>query len=363
MERRKFLIKTGGVLVAAGAATVVKVPKIIARPKYKWRMVTSWPPALDVLQGNAVRFARIVERMSEGRFKIEVFAAGELIPAFGVFDAVSQGTIEMFNSAAYYWAGKEPATQWFAAMPYGLNAQGMNDWYFQGGGIRLWEETYAPFDLLPRPAGSTGVQMGGWFKKRINSLADFKGLKFRIPGLGGKVIARAGAAVKQYPGSEIFLALERGVIDGTEWVGPHDDLKLGLHKAARYYYYPGWHEPGTMAEFVFNKKAYEGLPSDLRAILDYAAGSCNLMLLADYEVRNAAALSLLRTSYKERVEIHQFPADVLSSMRQLAREVVEEEAVKSPMARKVHGSFTSFQSRLGPWAGISEGSYHRLMGI
>ena len=363
MKRRKFLVKAGGALVAAAAATGVEAPYVIARPSYRWRMVTSWPPAIDVLQGKAVRFSSIVERMSEGRFKIEVFAAGELIPAFGVFDAVSQGTLEMFNSAAYYWAGKEPATQWFAAIPFGLNAQGMNGWYFQGGALGLWEKTYAPFNLVPRPAGSTGVQMGGWFRKKINSMADYQGLKFRIPGLGGKVIAQAGAAVVLTPGGEVFPALERGVIDGTEWVGPHDDMKLGLHNAARYYYYPGWHEPGTTAEFVFSKKAYDRLPSELRAMLDHAAFSCNLQLLADYEMKNAAALSRLQTEYKNKVEILQFPAQVLTTLRKLAKEVVEEEAARSPMARKVHESFASYQAKLSPWAGISEDPYHRLIRI
>ncbi len=361
MQRRKFLVKAGGALVAAAAAATVEAPNVIARPSYRWRMVTSWPPALDVLQGNAVRFSRIVEQMSKGKFIIEVFAAGELIPAFGVFDAVSQGTLEMFNSAAYYWAGKEPATQWFAAMPFGLNAQGMNGWYFQGGALGLWERTYAPFNLVPRPAGSTGVQMGGWFRKKINSITDYKGLKFRIPGLGGKVIARAGASVVLTPGGEVFPALERGVIDGTEWVGPYDDMKLGLHNAARYYYYPGWHEPGPMSEFVYNKKAYDRLPSELKAMLDYAAFSCNLQLLADYEMKNAAALSRLETRYKEKVEVLQFPVPVLTALRKLAVEVVEEEAAKSPMARMVHESFTSFQAKLNPWAGISEGPYQRLI--
>ena len=301
MDRRKFIVRAGQALVGSAAATALDFPNVIAQPKYRWRMVTSWPPAADILQGNAERFAHIVGQMSGGRLKIRVHAAGELIPAFGVFDAVSQGTLEIYNSAAYYWAGKEPATQWFAAMPFGLNAQGMNSWYYGGGGLKLWEETYVPFNLVPRPAGSTGLQMGGWFRKKIESIGDFKGLKFRMPGLGGKVMARAGAAVKQYPGGEVFMALERGVIDGTEWVGPHDDIKLGLHKAARYYYFPGWHEPGTMTEFVFGKKAYESLPSELRAILDYSAAYCSVRLLADYETKNAEALAKLQGRYKVRV--------------------------------------------------------------
>ena len=189
----------------------------------------------------------------------------------------------MFNAAAYYWAGKEPATQWFTAMPFGLNPRGMYAWYNQGGGLELWEETYAAFDLIPRPAGTTGNQMGGWFKNKVGSMADLQGLKFRIPGLGGKVYAEAGTTVVLTPGGEIFPALERGVIDGSEWVGPHDDMKLGLHNAAGYYYYPGWHEPGTTGEFTFNRKAYEELPSDLKAILDYAASYCSEQMLAEYE--------------------------------------------------------------------------------
>ena len=323
MQRRKFLVRAGGLLAAAGAA-VVQAPNVIARPKYRWRMGTSWTPALDVLQGNAVRFSKVVEQMSAGRLKIQVFAAGELVPAFGVFDAVSQGTLEMFCSASYYWAGKEPATQWFTAMPFGLNAQGMYNWYYQGEALKLWEQTYAPFQLLPRPAGSTGVQMGGWFKKKIRTIEDYKGLKFRMPGLGGKVIARAGAAVVLKPGSEVFTSLERGVIDGTEWVGPHDDMKLGLHNAARYYYYPGWQEPGAVAEFVFNKKAYGKLPADLRAILDYAAVYCGVQMTADYEVKNAVALARLQKKYKKKVMIQELPSNVIAVLRKLAVEVVED---------------------------------------
>ncbi|HLF48310.1 MAG TPA: ABC transporter substrate-binding protein, partial [Methylomirabilota bacterium] len=182
--RRRFILK-GATLAAAGAAAaVVNAPNVIAQPKFQWRMCTSWPPALDVLQGNAQRFAKIVDEMSGGRLKIQVFAAGELMPAFGVFDATSQGTLEMFNSAAYYWAGKEPATQWFTAVPFGMNAQSTYTWYYYGDGLKLWEETYAPFNLVPRPSASTGVQMGGWFRKKINTIADYKGLKMRIPGLG-----------------------------------------------------------------------------------------------------------------------------------------------------------------------------------
>ena len=191
MERRRFLVKAGGVLVAAGATAAIDAPNVIAQPKFQWRMATSWPPALDVLDGNARRYAKMVDEMSGGRLKIQVFAACELVPAFGVFDATSQGTLEMYNSASYYWAGKEAATQWFTTVPFGMNPKGQYVWYYYGGGLALWEEAYKPFNLVPRPSASTGVQMGGWFRRKINTLADYKGLKMRIPGLGGKVVAAA----------------------------------------------------------------------------------------------------------------------------------------------------------------------------
>ena len=357
MQRRTLIRNLS--LGAAGVA--LAAPAVHAQKRYRWQMSTSWTPALDVLQGNAVRFARVVDEMSEGRLKIQVFAAGELIPAFGAFDAVLQGTLQMFNAAAYYWAGREPATQWFTAMPFGLNPRGMYAWYYQGGGLELWEETYADFGLIPRPGGTTGNQMGGWFKNKLESMADLQGLKFRIPGLGGKVYAEAGTTVVLTPGGEIFPALERGVIDGSEWVGPHDDMKLGLHNAAGYYYYPGWHEPGTTGEFTFNRKAYEELPTDLKAILDYAASYCSEQMLAEYEAKNIVALNTLQTRYQGKVEILPFPEDVMGNLRNLARDVLAEEATKSPMAKKVHESFTKFQAEFSPWAEITDAAYHRLV--
>jgi TRAP-type mannitol/chloroaromatic compound transport system substrate-binding protein len=360
MERRRFILKAGGALVAAGAAAAIEAPNVIAQPKFQWRMATSWPPALDVLQGNAQRFAKIVDEMSGGRFKIQVFAGGELIPPLGVFDACSQGTIEALSSASYYWAGKEPATQWFCAVPFGLNAQGTSAWYYHGGGLQLWEETYKPFNLVPRPGEATGVQMAGWFRKKINTIGDFKGLKMRIPGLGGKVVAKAGGSTVLMPGGEIYTSLERGVIDATEWVGPHDDMKLGLHRTARYYYYPGWHEFGATSEFTFNKKAYESLPADLQRTLDYAASAIQTFGLMEYEAKNAIALAKLRTEFKGKVEVLPLPAAVLKELKKLAEEVMKEEAAKTPIAKKVYESYTKFQSQIADWGRISEGAYHDI---
>jgi TRAP-type mannitol/chloroaromatic compound transport system substrate-binding protein len=363
MERRRFIVKAGGALVAAGAVAVLEAPSVIAQPKIQWRMPTSWTPALDILIGGAKRFAEAVEQMSGGRMKIQVYAAGELIPAFGVWDAASQGTVECYNSASYYWAGKEPATQWFTTVPFGLNGQGTNAWLHYGGGLKLWEETYAPFNLIPRPSGSTGVQMGGWFRKKIKGLSDYKGLKMRIPGLGGKVVAKAGGTVILTPGGEIYTALERGVIDASEWVGPYDDMKLGLHQTARYYYYPGWHEPGTTGEFVFSRKAFESLPADLKHIVEAATVYAGQLMFFEYEAKNGTALNELRTKFKSRVQILPFPTDLLKGLKKLAVETNDEEAARSPIARKVHESYTKFQKYIGDWGRISEAPYQNFIAV
>lgn len=362
MQRRKFIVKAGGALVAATAATqVVDAPNVIAQPRFQWRLPHSFPPSADILDLGYKRFAKTVDDMSGGRLKIQVFAGGELIPAFGNFDACSQGTVEAFASASYYWAGKEPAVQWFCAVPFGLNAQGTYAWYRFGDGLKLWEEVYAPFNLVPRPGLSTGVQMGGWFRKKMNTIADYKGLKMRIPGLGGKVIAKAGASVVLLPGGEIYTALERGTIDATEWVGPHDDTKFGLHQAARYYYYPGWHEPGTTGEITFNRKAYDALPAELRHILDYAAASAHTIGLVEYDTKNAIALQRLRTEFKAKVEILPFPAELMKDLKKIALELNREESERSPGAKKVYASYQKFEAAITDWATLSEQAYHNLI--
>jgi TRAP-type mannitol/chloroaromatic compound transport system substrate-binding protein len=356
MQRRAFLLKAG--VATAGAAALLDAPNVIAQPKYQWRMPTSWPPAADILMDGARLFARMVDEMSQGRMKIQVFAGGELIPPFGVFDACSQGTVEMFNSASYYWAGKEAATQWFTAMPFGLNPVGTYAWYYEGGGLKLWEETYAPFNMVPRPSLSTGPQAGGWFRKKINTIADWRGLKMRIPGLGGKVIARAGATVVLLPAGEIYTAIERGTIDAVEWVGPHDDMKFGLHNTARYFYFPGWHEPGTTGEFTFNKKAYDALPVDIKRILDTAAAAMQTFGYMAYFRKNSEAMQKLRTDFKAKVEILTFPREVMTELRKLSVDVVKEESEKSAIAKKVHASYTTFQQLTSDFAQVSEGSYY-----
>lgn len=359
MKRREFLKKAGVGAAAAVAAGALKAPAVLAQKKYRWKMVTTWPPKLPVLQDGCERLARRIEELSGGRIKIDVFAAGELVPPFGSFDAVSNGTVEVGSGASYYWAGKAPAAQWFAAVPFGLNAQGMAAWFHAGEGLKLWEEVYAPFNLIPRPGGSTGVQMGGWFNKKINTIKDYKGLKMRIPGLGGKVMAKAGGTVVLTPGGEIFTNLERGVIDATEWVGPLHDLRMGFYQAAKYYYYPGWHEPGTYLEYFFNKKAYDSLPKDLQHIIDSACMENEHWVLAQFEAQNGAALQTLITKHK--VELIRFPDEVLNALRKLAAGVLEEEASKDAMSRKVHEAFKKFQKVIGTWGTISEKAYYDLI--
>ncbi len=362
MERRRFIVKAGGVLAATGAAAVVNVPHVIAQPKVQWRMSTAFPAALDVIHGAAQQFSKIVEEMSGGRFRIEVFPAGQIMQPRELFDAASQGTIQAFIASGQ-WAAKEPAIAWFTGVPFGMNAAGMAAWHYQGDGLTLWEEIYAAFNLVPRPGPAFAPQMAGWFRKKINAIGDYKGLKVRFPALGGKVLARAGATVVQMPVAEIYSALERGVIDSSEFVGPHDDMKLGLHMTARYYYYPGWHEPGTNGEFSFNKKAYDALPAELRRTLDHAAAAVQIYGRTEFHAKNAIALDRLRTEWKGKVEVLPLPAPVLRDLKKLAIEVVREESEKSPMAKKVHASFTKFQAQLAGWSRVSEGAYHQLAAL
>ena len=361
-ERRRFIMNAGGAMAAAAAAAFVDAPNVIAQPKVQWRMSTAWTPALDHLQGSAQRLAKVVEETSGGRFRIEVYPGGQIMPPFDCFAAASKGTIEAFMESAYYWTAREPAVEWFTAVPFGMDAEGMAAWYYQGDGLKLWEETYAAFNLVPRPATTVSPQMAGWFRKKTNTIGDYKGLKMRIgTGQGGKVYVKAGGTAVLTPAAEIYAELERGVIDAAEWIGPHDDMKLGLHKTARYYYYPGWHEPGNTTEFGFNKKAYEALPVDLQRTLDHAAAAVQVYGLTDYHAKNAIALGRLKAEFHGKVEVLQLPVPVLRDLKKLSAEVAREESEKTPMARKVHASFTKFQALVGPWDHVAEGAYHQFV--
>src|SRR5262245_10770683 len=362
--RRRFIATAGGV-AATVTAGIAEVPHVIAQPKVQWRLSTTWTKSFDILQGAAQRLGTMIEEMSGGRFRIEVFPGDQILKPFECFEATSKGTIQAFMGSPQYWNGGanggEPALEWFGTIPFGMNPEGMSAWLYQGDGLKLMEEAYAPFNIVPRPAMGNAPQMAGWFRKKINTIGDIKGLKIRIPNLGGKVYARAGATTVLTPGSEIYAALERGVIDAAEWIGPHYDMQTGLHKTARYYYYPGWHEPGTTQDFGFNRKAYEALPIDFRRMLDHAAAAAQAYGLSEFHAKNAIALERLRTEWKGKVEVIQFPSPVLRDLRKLAAEVVREESQKTPMAKKVHASFTKFQALVSPWDRVAEGAYHQLV--
>ena len=282
--RKGLLLAFLGMLTACGDGQVKSKHDgdVVAQEQqtFRWRMVTTWPKNLPGLGIAPELIAERVEKMSAGRLKITVFGANEIVPALGVFDAVSLGNVEMGHGAAYYWKGKVPIAQLFTTVPFGLTAQEMNAWLYQGGGLELWEELYARYDLVPTPGGNTGVQMAGWFNKELNSMDDLRGIKMRIPGLGGEVFQRAGGTAITLPGGEIYTSLQTGVIDATEWVGPYNDLAFGLHQVAKYYYYPGWQEPGPTLELIINKQAFDSLPKDLQEIVRISSRATNEDMLA-----------------------------------------------------------------------------------
>jgi TRAP-type mannitol/chloroaromatic compound transport system substrate-binding protein len=352
VKRRQFLQGAGAATLAAGAMASGAAH---AAPEYKWKMVTTWPKNFPGLGTGANYLAKLIGEMTNGRIQVKVYGAKELVGALEIFDAVSRGTAEMGHGAAYYWKGKSIAAQFFAAVPFGLTAQEMNSWLYHGGGMELWEELYAKFGLVPGAAGSTGVQMGGWFNKEINSLDDVKGLKMRMPGLGGEVLKRAGGTPVLLPGGEIFPALQSGAIDASEWVGPYNDLAFGLYKAAKYYYYPGWHEPGTTLESFINKEAFEALPKDLQVLVRNAIRVANQDMLADFTAKNNRALEQLVKEHG--VQLRKFPDDVLKKLKTLSDEVVAEEAAKDPMAQKVYDSFVKFRDQATAWHAVSEQAY------
>ncbi|MBT8140689.1 MAG: TRAP transporter substrate-binding protein [Gammaproteobacteria bacterium] len=360
MQKIKALIVMALLLAACGgnSGDGADAKSSAAKQKsYQWKMVTTWPKNFPGLGSAPENFAKLVARMSNGRLKIKVYGAGEVVPAMEVFSAVSSGTAEMGHSAAYYWKGKAPASVLFTAIPFGLNAQEMNGWLHYGGGLELWRELYAPFNLVPFAGGSTGVQMAGWFNRDIQSLEDFKGLKMRIPGIGGEVFSRAGGTAVSMPGGEIFTSLQTGVIDAAEWVAPYNDLAFGFHNVAKYYYFPGWHEPGAMLEFTVNKEAWQSLPDDLQAIIEGAARAINQDMLDEYTARNNAALIQLR---EKGVDIKSFPADVEEALRKFTDEVIAENVANDAMFAKVYASFDTFRKNVMEYHRISEQAYFEL---
>ncbi len=343
---------SGSGAVNAQAGTTGKI--------YKWKLVTTWPANFPIFQDGVEQFSDDVRIMSNGRLNIKVYAGGQLVPPLGVFDAVTQGAVEMGHGAAYYWAGKVPAAQFMATVPFGMTAGGVNAWFYGGDGIKLWNEIYKPFNLKAFPIGNTSVQMGGWFNKKIESMADLKGLKMRIPGLGGKVLAKAGGNPVLMAGGEIYTALERNTIDATEWVSPYHDMRLGLQRAAKYYYYPGWHEPGAALELLINQAAWDSLTPDLQKTIEVAAAAHNVWMHAESDARNSEALQELKEKYSN-IEILEFPTEVMTELKRLTTEVLEEQAAKDPVFSKVYNNYKTFSELNAEWDTLSDGAYRKAI--
>ena len=325
---------------------------------YEWDLVTSWPKNFPGLGTAPENFARLVGEISNGRLKVTVHGANTIVPALGVFDAVSSGSVEMGHAAAYYWKGKIPAASFFTSVPFGMNVLEHNSWITHGGGLELWREAYAPHNLIPFPGGNTGIQMGGWYNVEINDISDLKGVKMRIPGLGGEVFTRAGGTAVTIPSVELYNSLQTGVIDALEWVGPYNDLSIGFHQVARYYYYPGWHEPGAALELTVNKQAYESLPEDLQAAIKVASLATNQLMTDEYMARSAAALDELKTKYK--VDVRPFPESVLRALNKHAEAIYGELSAQDPFFKRVSEHYFDYKKKVSDYADISEEAYYRL---
>ena len=321
----------------------------------EWKLVTTWPKGLPGLGSAPENFARRVGEMSNGRLTVRVYGAGEVVPPFEVFDAVSQGVAEMGHGASYYWKGKIPSSVFYTAVPFGMTAQEMNGWLHYGGGLELWRELYAPFGVRPFAGGSTGVQMAGWFNRELKSASDLDGLKMRIPGLAGEVFAASGGTAVRLAGGEIYTSMQTGVIDAVEWVGPYNDRTLGLMEVAEYYYYPGWHEPGAMLEFTVNQQAFDRLPADLQAIVEGAARATNKDMLDEFTARNNQSLNSLLDDYA--VKLRPLPDDVMDVLHSNSVLALEQLKAGDPMAQKIAASYEEFLGGVRRYHEISERAY------
>ncbi|MGZ9143944.1 MAG: TRAP transporter substrate-binding protein [Candidatus Binatia bacterium] len=349
MHRRQFM--TG-----AGLAAMLPIAPARAAdlPTLRWRLASSFPKSLDTIFGAAEVLSRRIAALTGDKFQIRVFAAGELVPGLQVLDAIGNGTAECGHSAGYYYVGKNMALAFDTAIPFGLTARQQNAWMLAGGGLEAMRKLYAQYNVMPFPGGNTGTQMGGWFRKEIKSLADLRGLKMRIPGLGGKIMARLGAVPQTLPGGEIYPALERGAIDAAEWVGPYDDEKLGFYKIAPHYYYPGWWEGGPQLSFYVNLKQWQALPEVYRQAFEVASREANQLMLAQYDAKNPPALLRLMG---HGVKLHAFPKDVMLAARRTAFELYEEEAKTNPAFNEIYRSWKAFRDTEFQWFKVAEAAY------
>src|ERR1051326_4397545 len=336
---------------AAGAIGAVAAPSLALAQNKRWRMVTSWPQRLPGPGMSAERVAERIKTLSGGRLQVALFAAGEVVPAFEVLDAVGSGVAEMGHTASFYWQGKQPAAGYFTTVPFGVVPSEHVAWVDAGGGQALWDELYAPFGVKPFMGGNTGVCMGGWFRREIKSLDDVKGLKLRTLGLGGEIYRRLGATPQTTPPGEIFTSLQSGVIDGAEFVGPGSDIALGLYRVAPFYYGPGFNKPNGTGECLVSLKAWQGLDPNLQAVIVQACAAEASFALAEMERLNVEALAALTGRYS--VQLKSFPTDLVAAARSQAADVLGEVAARSDIAKRIHASYTAFRERMANWSRIS----------
>jgi TRAP-type mannitol/chloroaromatic compound transport system substrate-binding protein len=355
MERRSFL-KKAGVGLAAGA---VAMPALAQNaPVIKWRIASSFPKSLDTLHGSAEFLVKRISDMTGGKFQIQLFAAGEIVPGPGVHDAVKDNTVEMGFTCSYYYFGKDPAYCIDTAIPFGMNSRQTDAWYRQGNGAKLMAELFAKSNIVAFPSGNTGVQMGGWFRKEIKTVADLKGLKMRIAGLAGAVLSKVGVVPQQISGADIYPALEKGTIDATEWVGPYDDQKMGFNKVAKFYYYPGWWEGGPQISTYINSHKWAELPKEYQAIIQTACADTNAEMCARYDAKNPLALRQLIAS---GTQLKPFPKDVMEACYKAAMEYYAETSAKNPLFKKIYDDYKKFTDEQNSWFRVAEGSYSNFM--
>lgn len=356
MQRRSFITKaTAG---AGAVAAAVAAPAVHAQPQVRWRLASSFPKSLDTIYGAAEVFSKAVSDATGGRFQISVHPAGELVPPFGVVDAVQSATVEAAHTAPYYFFGKDETFALDCAIPFGLNSRQQTAWMYEGNGLKLMREFYSAYNIVNFPGGNTGAQMGGWYRKEIKSVADIKGLKIRIGGFGGRVLQRLDAVPQNIPGGEIYPALEKGTIDAAEWVGPYDDEKLGFNKVAPNYYYPGWWEGGPQIVFYINSKAWAALSPEFKGVVEAAASHAHIIMQARYDVRNPVALKRLAAS---GTKLHRFPKDVLEASFKAANEVYAELNEKNANWKKVYADWSKFRSDAVTWFRFSEAAFDDFM--
>jgi len=348
-------LKTAAIGAAAGTLAAPAIAQ--ALPDVKWRLTSSFPKSLDTLFGGAESFAKRVAQLSDNKFQIRVFAPGEVVPALQALDAVQNNTVEMCHTASYYFVGKDLTFGFDAGVPFGLTARQQHAWITQGGGAQLMRDFMAEYNVVTMPAGNTGVQMGGWFRKELKTLDDVKGLKMRIPGIGGQVWSKLGAVPQQIAGGEIYPSLERGAIDGAEWVGPHDDEKLGFHKVAPFYYYPGFWEAGTQISLMVNKGLWEGLPPIYRAMIEAASAETNGEMMARYDHQNPQALRRLVAA---GAQLRPYPREILAAAWKATHELYDETSAKNPKFKTVYEPWRKFRDDQYLWFRVAELTYENF---